>query len=307
MRVVRLVAGSGLVLLLGLLFVRFISNVPSEVATAGNRSDKINLALRRTADRLLRAAGDSTSRIPAVQQPNPQTFRVALGHAFDYDKLPALLQQSLAVHHISGVYDVAVLDCKTGELQLGYSVNDLFGKENKGVACDGRAMKAGCYMLQITFAPDTPSEKQQPLWPLMAVGSVLVGALLVGWRWSGLVRAAEEPQPLDQPLIERPNLIHFGQSHLDLGSQTLVCGAEQHNLTYREAKLLRLLTSHPNQVLERDQILKLVWEDEGITVGRSLDVFISRLRKLLSSDPTVKIAAVHGVGYKLEVHEPASA
>ena len=86
----------------------------------------------------------------------------------------------------------------------------------------------------------------------------------------------------------------------------LTSGPNQHKLTYREAKLLQLLANHPNQVLERDQILKLVWEDEGITVGRSVDVFISRLRKLLAEDPTLRITAVHGVGYRFEVKGVAS-
>ena len=97
-------------------------------------------------------------------------------------------------------------------------------------------------------------------------------------------------------------MIRFGQSSLDITNQILLCGAHKHNLTYREAKLLRVLASHPNQVLERDRILKLVWQDEGITVGRSVDVFISRLRKLLSYDPTLKIAAVHGVGYRMDIY-----
>ncbi|ARK11126.2 winged helix-turn-helix domain-containing protein [Fibrella sp. ES10-3-2-2] len=308
---IRLVAGSSLLLLLGLLFARFSSNVPSGVATAGNRSDKINLAIRRTADRLLRAAGDSTSRIPAVQQPNPQTFRVALGHTFDYDRLPALLQQSLAVHQISDTYDVAVLDCATGELLLGYSAADLFGKDAKGVACSGRSKSAGCYMLQVIFASASSGEKQPPVWPLLAVGSLLVGVLFVGWRWSGQVRSQAEPPAVELPLsasTPQPtsDQLYFGMSRLDVANLTLIAGEERHTLTYREAKLLRLLANHPNQVLERDQILKLVWEDEGITVGRSLDVFISRLRKLLATDSTLKIAAVHGVGYRLEVHELAN-
>ncbi len=63
-----------------------------------------------------------------------------------------------------------------------------------------------------------------------------------------------------------------------------------------------LTLNHPNQLLGRDLILQSVWGDEGITVGRSADVFVSRLRKLLQHDPTLRIASVHGVGYRLEIH-----
>ena len=88
---------------------------------------------------------------------------------------------------------------------------------------------------------------------------------------------------------------------MDLENQMLYSANTQHNLTFREAKLLHLFIKHPNQVLERDFILKSVWEDEGVTVGRSIDVFVSRLRKLLQEDASLKIVAVHGVGYRLEV------
>lgn len=294
--VVRLFIGSGFLLLVGLLFLQFTSNVPGEssAATERKRVEKVNLALRRTADRLLRVAGDSTSRIPAVQQLDSQTFRIALGHTFDYDQLPDLLQQSLQLHKIAGTYDVAVLDCTNGELQLGYSVSDLLN--DKSVTCGGRSMTVGCYMLQLRFDAPAPVKKDSPIWSFIAVGSLLVGVFALTWR-----RAAQVRSVADQPVARATNQLHFGQSCLDVDNQTLLAGADQHKLTYREAKLLRLLVNHPNQVLERDHILKLIWEDEGVTVGRSLDVFISRLRKLLNSDPTIKIAAVHGVGYRLDV------
>ncbi|MBL0742083.1 response regulator transcription factor [Chryseolinea lacunae] len=72
-------------------------------------------------------------------------------------------------------------------------------------------------------------------------------------------------------------------------------------LTRKEAKLLRLFCMHQNKVIERDIIQKAIWEDEGYFVGRSMDVFISRLRKIFKDEPAVNIQTIHGVGYKLEV------
>jgi DNA-binding response OmpR family regulator len=72
-------------------------------------------------------------------------------------------------------------------------------------------------------------------------------------------------------------------------------------LTNKEAKLLKLFCANVNNVISRDTIQKTIWEDEGYFVGRSMDVFISRLRKLLKDDPSVSIINVHGVGYKLQV------
>lgn len=95
----------------------------------------------------------------------------------------------------------------------------------------------------------------------------------------------------------------FGHSSFDVVNQVLVVAGLRHDLTYREAKLLQLFYRHPNQLLERDYILQSVWADEGILVGRSVDMFVSRLRKLLRADAAVQIATVHGVGYRLEVRE----
>jgi len=70
-------------------------------------------------------------------------------------------------------------------------------------------------------------------------------------------------------------------------------------LTKKEAELLRLLFIHQNNVLEREIALKLVWGENDYFLGRSMDVFISKLRKKLSKDPTIKIVNIRSVGYKL--------
>ncbi|MCX6216657.1 winged helix-turn-helix domain-containing protein [Spirosoma sp.] len=291
----RVLIVSVFLLLIGMLFVRFIGiGSPSENLFT---PEKVNLALRRTAHHLLRAAGDSTSRIPAVQQINPQTFQVQFGHNFDYDQLPGILQASFRLHKVTQPYDVAVLDCKRGTFQLGYSFRDLL--DGHSIPCVGRTMSAGCYVLQVTFEQATLPVPRIPFWPILSLGGLLVGLLVVGWNRNKGHLGADFPQQPSSVL--NPALLNFGCSSLDVANLTLSIGTYQHKLTYREAKLLRLLANHPNQVLERDHILKLVWEDEGIIVGRSVDVFISRLRKLLQPDPTVKIVAVHGVGYRLEV------
>ncbi len=70
-------------------------------------------------------------------------------------------------------------------------------------------------------------------------------------------------------------------------------------MTQREADLLRYLAKSPNQVLKRSDILLAVWGEDDYFLGRSLDVFISRLRKLLKADEALKIENIHGVGFRL--------
>jgi DNA-binding response OmpR family regulator len=83
----------------------------------------------------------------------------------------------------------------------------------------------------------------------------------------------------------------------------LVFGKEKIILTNKESKLLSIFAEHPNQIVDRSKLQKEVWEDEGVIVGRSLDVFISRLRKKLEKDEAVQLVTVHGKGYKLEIKE----
>lgn len=72
-------------------------------------------------------------------------------------------------------------------------------------------------------------------------------------------------------------------------------------LTQKEAEVMKLLCHHKERVLKREEILKAVWGDDDYFMGRSLDVFISKLRKYLKEDPRVEIVNYHGVGFKLEV------
>lgn len=260
-------------------------------------SENVNLSLRRTVHLLLRANGDSLSQIPPVKQTDANTFSVQMGRMFDYDKLPEILQHSFDSYHIDRPYSVAVLDCNTGEVTLGYQFFDL--NQPGGVPCGGRSREEGCYTLQIRFTPEAPKPQAAGnTWVLITVGGTLAGLGFIAWTRSRHKRNPENaPQEVDVP----HSRVKFGNSWLDTANQTLYNHEITQTLTFREAKLLALFARNINQVLERDAILKSVWEDEGVTVGRSVDVFVSRLRKMLAADPHVKITAIHGVGYKMEV------
>jgi len=93
----------------------------------------------------------------------------------------------------------------------------------------------------------------------------------------------------------------LGSYAFDYEMQTLRIKNRTRKLTTKEAELLRLLCLHTNSVLERRLALQLVWGNDSIFNARSMDVFISRLRKYLVEDETVEIVNVHGRGYKLLV------
>lgn len=95
----------------------------------------------------------------------------------------------------------------------------------------------------------------------------------------------------------------IGKFIFDFRELTLSSEKENHTLTLREAELLRMLCLNPNQVLKRDTILHNVWGEDDYYIGRSLDVFVSRLRKFFQSDPNIEIENIRGVGFKFIVKE----
>jgi len=92
-----------------------------------------------------------------------------------------------------------------------------------------------------------------------------------------------------------------GHFKFDFDNYTLIDGANEQSLTEREALLLQLFCQQINSVVKRADILEQIWGENDYFLGRSLDVFISRLRKYLKSDDRIEIINHHGVGFKLSI------
>lgn len=98
------------------------------------------------------------------------------------------------------------------------------------------------------------------------------------------------------------NLIYkIGNSQFDTNNYTVTSQNNTVSLTQREAELLNYFFEHKNTVLKREEILKALWGEDDYFMGRSLDVFISRLRKIFAEDDAVKIENLHGIGFKFRV------
>jgi two-component system OmpR family response regulator len=91
----------------------------------------------------------------------------------------------------------------------------------------------------------------------------------------------------------------IGGYSFDPLTQKLSLGDQSIKLTTKESELLDLLCKHGNEILERNFALKSIWIDDNYFNARSMDVYITRLRKYLKKDPSVKILNIHGRGYKL--------
>jgi len=95
----------------------------------------------------------------------------------------------------------------------------------------------------------------------------------------------------------------LGKYTFDSSNHELRLENKRISLTTKEVELLRVLYSHKNQLITREKTLKTVWGSDNYFIGRSMDVFITKLRKYLKDDPDISIVNVHGTGFRLEVKE----
>ncbi|GGH16547.1 response regulator transcription factor [Mucilaginibacter phyllosphaerae] len=118
-------------------------------------------------------------------------------------------------------------------------------------------------------------------------------------RINALLKRSES---VDKKGNESPSHFKLGIYSFDYTSQLITRGDAIQKLSTKEAELLRLLCIKKNEVLTREEALLNIWHDDNYFNGRSMDVFLSKIRKYLKDDPTVEIINVHGRGYKLLIN-----
>jgi hypothetical protein len=190
------------------------------------------------------------------------------------------------------------LSQKPGELQtitLDPDTDQLV-EESKSIKVDSQEanLKPGKFK-KTTF--DSPS--------IILIGTgvlVLLGvALLIGRFRKNSLPALVQNQ---DDVIEKtpvPELPALGKFLFDIKGQRLLLESEVFSLTDKECKVLQLLHNNFGELIPRDTLMQEVWINEGVITGRSLDMFVSKLRKKLSGDPDLRITNIHGKGYRLEV------
>ncbi len=117
-------------------------------------------------------------------------------------------------------------------------------------------------------------------------------------RINALLKRSSQNQN-DEP---KPTFFEIGTYTFDYQTQLITRDEQKQKVSTKEAELLRLLCLKMNDVLTREEALLQIWHDDNYFNGRSMDVFLSKLRKYLKEDPKVEIINVHGKGYKLLVN-----
>ncbi|MDR6195097.1 winged helix-turn-helix domain-containing protein [Siphonobacter sp. SORGH_AS_0500] len=259
---------------------------------------KLLVTLRKIGHEVLLASGDSTSWVMPIEQVDARTFLIRFQRPFAFKpaSLVEIIHHLLQENHGSLDYRVEVGQGKLNPVAYSYEVRQPLNRST--IACLTRTPPQGAYSIKIQFAQppvQTTSTSSAVLWTWLLVPALLIG---IGWH----VFNRKTPTTIENrvPLT----LINLGPFTFCLEKQILRLGEERIELSAKEAKLLKVFASAPNEIIDRDQLMKQVWEDEGIFVGRSLDVFVSRLRKKLQPAPLVRIVNIHGRGYKLEIDSP---
>ncbi|MCB0807518.1 MAG: response regulator transcription factor, partial [Bacteroidales bacterium] len=118
-------------------------------------------------------------------------------------------------------------------------------------------------------------------------------------RMKAIIRRATE----SKTMTAHKTLYEVGKFTFDYNRQILKLGGEEQKLTSKESELLKMLCDHLNEVLDRSVALKKIWHDDSYFNARSMDVYVTKLRKYLKEDPNIELINVHGVGFKLIVND----
>lgn len=255
---------------------------------------QIKVAMRTIGHQFLLQSGDSVSRVLAVEQVNGR-YKIEFSEEFQFDPsdLVTTIDGVVQKTGIASNYLVEVEACESSNTIYSYQIGGIGTSDL--IPCGGRMLPQNCYkifftILDVKAADITETSNSSNLFSIASL-SLLLGSL-------GLVSLFIYGRRKKPQINPNPHTILIGDYSYDKKSMLLSYKDTQTELSSKEADLLILLYDAENKVLERENILKVVWGDKGDYVGRTLDVFISKLRKKLAADPNLKIVNIRGIGYK---------
>jgi hypothetical protein len=239
----------------------------------------------------LLSSGDASSRVLPVQEVSPGSYQLRFENPFTpvTDSLVKIVANQLGSQR---AYSLELREAGSQDILYSFVVSEDSSKTI--IPCLDRPLPLGEYELLIRFPVN-----QSKAGYLIGAGVFLV-LLAGGWFLFSGKPAPPAPLPSDDGENRHP-FLSLGRYRFYNAQQKLELDGVETELTGKESHLLSILAESPNTIVERSRLQKEVWEDQGVIVTRSLDIFISKLRKKLQADPTVKIVNVHGRGYKLEI------
>lgn len=282
----KLILPAAVIFCSSLLSAGFLFNRPE-----AHSAQHLHILMREIGHRVLLAAGDSTSRVLPVRQVNDSLFHVSFEAPlrFESDTLVKIVSDIMGRNNFKSPYVVNMIDCANNEIIYGFHM----GKGKSGIVpCLGRMQPHGCYILEIALLEyDQAGGGLIPSLGILAAGTLLVLGLIFF-----------NPQTVKKKSVseqESQNFVSIGSYAFQSEKGLLRHEGNVVELSVKESRVLTILSREINTTVLREK-LNEIWADEGVITGRSLDVFVSKLRKRFVNDPTIRIINVHGKGYRLE-------
>ncbi len=264
----------------------------SKGTEASEFSEVVKIALRDIGNRLLLINQDSTSRILPVVALSDSKYQLSFENrvAFEPGDLVTSVQKSFQRSSLPAHYRVEVIQCSDHEVAYSFEISA--DEESTIIPCADRDLPEGCYTIEVRFIEKASFPTHQTLF---AIPISIAFTLFLTFLFT-----KKKQDPLS-PVEHSEKFETIGGFQYYPNQNKLVKGSTEINLSRKECELLVIFAANINLIVSRDELMKKVWEDKGVFVGRSLDTYISKLRKKLSDDEAIKLMNVHGVGYKLEV------
>lgn len=284
------------------LMLNFLSSSVSFSQSASEVQTRRMIGLRQIGHEFLLATGDSTSRVLTLSSDGA---RYEIGFekplAFAPDSLASVVERILNRNHQVFSFSLSVASAGEKRIVYGFTSEDL---RSGKVPCIGREMPKDNYTISMLVSKEENGTIRTGnffgVYP--AVGSTLLSLLVLGSGLRYYRRNRKEAQIEQAPgtgTAEEP--MPIGAYWFFPSKQQLAYKELTFALTAKEQTLLTIFLKTPNTVIDRNKLLKEGWEDQGVITRRSLDMYVSRLRKKLHMDQAISISNEHGKGYSLNI------
>ncbi len=247
----------------------------------------VEVVLRDLGHQLLLTAKDSSSRVLPVKKLNENIYQISFQNDFGFisDTLINLIQRTFQKNGLADNYIVNLRKCKQNETVFAFEINSHTGDLTP---CRGRTLEVGCYVIEMEFLK---KNKFNFFWLLL----LIIPLGFVGFYLKDTFRKKEEKESI----LDNNDFIQLGNYKFYAADNVIKSETNSIALSEKETKALKIFAENINQIVERETLMKEIWEDEGIVViSRNVDVLVSKLRKKLSDDNSLKFINVHGRGYK---------
>lgn len=257
-----------------------------------NKKDEIpekhlEVVLRDIGHQLLLSAKDSSSRVLPVRKVNENTYQLSFQNEFSIvsDSLINLVQREFQKAALATNYIVNLKNCNPKETVFAFEINSQAGNLTP---CRGRKLEVGCYAVEIEFLKKTSFN-------YFLLLLLIIPLSVVGFYVKNKFRKEEDKVSVP----DSNDYLQLGSFRFYADNNVLKTEDKSITLSENETKALKIFAENINQVVEREKLMKEIWEDKGLVViSRNVDVLVSKLRKKLTADHSIKFINVHGRGYK---------